>query len=941
MMHSFSIRRCTVAALCLLPLLGQAQQKNQWLISAPAGKQPARIDRTGTTILPNGRFIKPMGRQVTVAPHPYGLVLSPDGNTVVTANSGTSPLSISIIRNIQEAAPAVQQIPPGANSDKGVLASVFMGLAISPSNGGGSANQTVYVAGGQENRVYQFDLATGEPRGFIDCSAKTDSADYTHGYIGDLVLTRDGRTIYAVDQIGFRLVVIDVPSKQVRFSVPVGRYPFGVTLSPDEKRVYVANVGMFAYKPVESLDPNNMAGTALTFPPFGVNSREAREGIKTDSVRVPGLGDPNVPESFSVWTVDVGGATPQVIARTKTGILVGQKLEDIPAVGGASPNSLVATADYVFVSNGNNDCVSVIDARTHAMLNNIFLNPEPRLGNLRGIIPFGLALSPDQKRLYVAEAGINAVGIIDVPTRRVLGHLPVGWFPAKLAVTRDNQLVVSNAKGYGSGPNGGRTFTPGPEGSNIGKLMKGTVSILPIPVDTELARYTQEVITNNFTFQSASASRRTNNPIPNRPGEKASPIKYWVFISKENRTYDEVFGQLATANGDPTIARFGENVSISSRNANTPALSGVSVMPNHLALARQFAVADNFYVDADHSADGHRWLVGTYPNQWVETSTSASYGNNRSMRANSKAPGNLAISGSSSAIYPEDYNEHGSIWDHFDRHRIPYFNFGLGLGLNARLNDRDFKPLGVKYLANFPLPGSLWENSSRMFPVYNTAIPDQFRVDQFIKEAEMRWVKQGKDLPAVMTLRIPNDHGAGERPGDGYPYLHSYMADNDLAIGRVVEYLSRTKYWKNMAIVITEDDSQGGVDHVDAHRSVLLVISPYVKRGYVGSAHYSFGSIFKTFWHTLNTPYLNQYDAGASDLSDLFTDKPDFTPYNAKPVDARLFDPQKALTPLDEKFNWKAVEANSEMDNPAQMIKDSEKLDQELREQKTKKKGKQ
>lgn len=376
----------------------------------------------------------------------------------------------------------------------------------------------------------------------------------------------------------------------------------------------------------------------------------------------------------------------------------------------------------------------MVNARTHKLLNNIFLNPEPRLGNLRGIIPFGLALSPDQKRLYVAESGINAVGVIDVPTRRVLGHLLVGWFPAKLAVTADNQLIVSNAKGYGSGPNGGRDFTPGPEGSNIGKLMKGTVSILPIPTDAELPQYTQQVIANNFRIESASTAKKTANPIPRRAGEQASPIKYWVFISKENRTYDEVLGQLSGANGDPTIARFGENVNIASRSRNTPALTGVAVMPNHLALARQFAVADNFYVDADHSADGHRWLVGTYPNQWVETSTSASYGNNRSMRAKSRAPGNLALTGSSSAIYPEDYNEHGSIWEHFDRNRIAYFNFGLGLGLNARLNDRAFKPLGVKFLANFPLPGSLWENSSRMFPVYNTAIPDQFRVDRFIRE---------------------------------------------------------------------------------------------------------------------------------------------------------------------------------------------------------------
>lgn len=912
-------------------------QNNRWSITAPAQSMPTRIERTGTTVIPNGRLLTPLGKQITVAPHPYGLALSPDGKTLVTANSGTSPLSISIIRNIGNETPEVQQIPPGANTDKGILASVFMGLAISPDS------RTVYVAGGQENKIYLFDLTTGEARGSIDCAAKSATDDYTHGYIGDMVMTADGKTLYAVDQIGFRMLAVDLATQKLKFSVKVGRYPFGIALAPDEKTVYVANVGMYEYKTLESLDPAKLAETAMAFPASGFNTKESIEGIQTDSLRVPGLGDPNAPESFSVWIVDLSTTTsPTVTAKIKTGILVGDKLDDVPAVGGASPNSMVATKDHLFVSNGNNDCVSVIDVKENTLLTNIFLNPEPRLKNLRGIIPFGLALSPDQTQLFVAEAGINAVGMIDVRTQKVLGHVPVGWFPAKLSVSKDGKMLsVANAKGFGSGPNGGKDFKPGPAGSNIGRLMVGTVSYFPIPAAADLPALTTQVIENNFRIEEINATLRNarkNNPIPLFPTQKESPIKYWVFISKENRTYDEVLGQLANSNGDATVARFGEKVRVEGRRKDMPALEGVDVMPNHMALARRFAVADNFYVDADHSADGHRWLVGTYPNQWVETGTSASYGGNRSMRANSKAPGNLAMTGSSSAIYPEDYNEAGSIWDHFDRNNISYFNFGLGLGLAARLNDEKFKPLGVKYMANYPLPGSLWENSSRMFPVYNTAIPDQFRADQFIKEFDEKWINTGKEMPSVLTVRIPNDHGAGERPKDGYPFFHSYMADNDLAIGRVVEYLSRTPYWKNMAIIITEDDSQGGVDHVDAHRSILMIVSPYARKKHVGSVHYSFGSIFKTMWHSLGTPYLNQYDAGATDLADLFTDTPDYTPYNAKPVDIRLFDPNKALTPMDEKFNWKAVEENSEMDNPEQMIHDSNEFDRQQRKKGKKKK---
>lgn len=904
-------------------------QQPEWIVLPPADSMPTRIDKQGTTVIPNGRMLTPLGKQLVVAPHPYGMILSPDGNTLVTANSGTSPLSITIIRNFKGANPQVQQIPPGVSTQEGVLASVFMGLAISPDN------QLVYVAGGQENKIYIFDLKTGEAAGTIDCRFASGDADYTQGYIGDMVMTRDGKTLYAVDQFGFRLAIIDVASRTLTNSIPVGRYPFGVTLSPDETRVYVANVGMYEYKVLESLNPDDLPGTALNYPAFSFNSEASIEGIDNDTLQVPGLGQPNVPESFSVWAIDVRQPkTPTVIAKIKTGFLVGEVIDGIPAVGGASPNSLVATQDHVFVSNGNNDCISVIDINTNEVVDNIFLKPDPKVARYRGVIPFGLATSPDQTRLYVAEAGINAVAVIDIASRKVLGHLPVGWFPAKLAVSNNSkQLIVANAKGFGSGPNGGQSFEPGPEGSNIGRLMKGTVSIFNIPSDEVLDSLTQKVVANNFRFYPTSDPKfaaRANNPIPLYPGQKESPIKYWVFIPKANRTYDEILGQLTQANGDASIARFGEDIVVTNRE-ETASVDSVDVMPNHLALARRYAFADNFYVDADHSADGHRWLVGTYPNEWVETSTTASYGGNRRMKEDSKAPGNLAATGSSSAIYPEDYNEAGSIWDHFDRHDITYFNFGLGLGLAARLNDREYKPYGVKYLANYPLPASLYENSSRIFPVYNTAIPDQYRLDMFIKEFENRWASDTAELPSVLTIRMPNDHGAGERPADGYPFFASYMADNDLAIGRMVEYLSRTRYWKNMAIVITEDDSQGGVDHVDAHRSILMVVSPYAKKQHVGSVHYSFGSIFKTMWNALGIPYLNQYDAGAADLADLFTDQADFSPYNALAADPRIFDPARALTPLDADFNWKAVEENTDMDHPQQMLEDSQRLDEQLR----------
>jgi hypothetical protein len=242
--------------------------------------------------------------------------------------------------------------------------------------------------------------------------------------------------------------------------------------------------------------------------------------------------------------------------------------------------------------------------------------------------------------------------------------------------------------------------------------------------------------------------------------------------------------------------------------------------------------------------------------------------------------------------------------------------------------DQSYKYEGIRHYINFPLPNPIWDRTSKQYPTYNMAVPDQFRVDQFKKEFEEKWMNDQDTMPAFLTVIIPNDHGAGDRPEAGYPFRESYMADNDLAVGRIVEYLSHTPYWENMLIVITEDDAQNGVDHVDAHRSVLMLISPWVKRDYVSHGHYSFGSIFKTFWNILGMPYLNQYDAGATDLADFFTDEPDYTPYNAVPVDFRIFEPQKALDPFDENFDWKALEESPVMDNKADMIEESKERDE-------------
>lgn len=911
----------------LLGMLGCSSptpESNGFILKAPAGSEYAQIDPTGKTIIPNGRMIQPYGNTVRIAPHPYGLTLSPDGSMAITANSGTRPFSISILTDLK-GNPNVRQIPEGAENDEGLLEAVFMGLAITKDN------QTVYVAGGKTNKVYKFDIATGAKIDSIVCDQAPEGGTHD-GYLGDLRLSKDESTLYVLDQIGFRLIIIDTETKEVIQNVPTGRYPFGLCLSPNGQTAYVANVGMFEYAPYPGIDLSDVKGTSLEWPAFAYNSEEMIEGTTHEGREIPGLGDPNVPESFSVWAIDLTSKFASTRHKIKTGVLVGEKVDGIPAVGGASPNSIVANDEYVFVSNGNNDNISVIDPAKDTVVATISLSLDERLDGLRGVIPFGLALSPDGDRLYVAESGINAVGVIDARSLELLGHIPAGWFPSKLEVTPDGtQLIVANAKGYGSGPNGGADWEMGPEGSYIGSLMKGSVSIMEIPSMEQLAELTREVIANNVTFvpmAEALKAKPAGHPIPLEGKATESPIKYVVFISKENRTYDEVFGQLEEGEGDPSLARYGLNASFRN-NSGTDSVQDADIMINHLALAKRFAISDNFYVDADHSADGHRWLVDTYPNEWVETHVSAAYGGRRGMKAQSDAPGNYGIVGASGAIYPEDYNEHGSLWDHMERNHISFHNFGFGTEMAGTYSDSTLKYAGVKYMVNFPMPGPLYDRSSRIYPTYNMAIPDQFRVDVFQQEFEKNWMGEGKDMPQMITLILPNDHGAGDRPHAGYPFRESYMADNDLALGRIVEYLSHTPYWKNMAIIVTEDDSQNGVDHVDAHRSLLMVISPYARQNYIGHQHYSFGSIFKTFWNIYGISPLNQYDSWATDLSDLFTANPDFTPYNAFEVDTRVFDPQKALDPFDEEFDWSALVEGPELDDPAVLQEEAEAADKE------------
>ena len=874
------------------------------LMRSPSGERYAERNPQGESVLPNGRLITPTGRLFRVEPHPYGLTLSPDGRWLIAACSAGPQLSILDLANPE--APVQSAI--GNGNEKGILDAVFMGLGVA------RGSDTVYVAGGSDYSVTAFDIATGARLFRVSCDHTSAGERYQYGYTGDLRLSPDGALLYAVDQSNFRMLVIDVAQQKVVDSVGVGRYPFGIALSPDGRRAYVANVGMYAYGKFKKAS-GGMA--KLHFPPFGVPSKAAEKGVSVkaeeddaEEVEVPGLGDPNDLRAMSVWTVDVSvRGREAVIGKTKTGRLVGEKLEDFPAVGGSSPNSLVATAKHVYVSNGSNDSITVINARTGRRQRDISLEFCPAARGLRGMIPFGLALSPDQETLYVAEAGVNAVGVIRLKDNTVLGHIPTAWFPSKLAVSPDGKrLYVACAKGLGSGPNDGPNHAPG-DPTGIGELMRGYLETIDLPASqAALDALTAKMVANNVDLHArASDGRAAGHPVPPAPGAWKSPVKHVIYVTKENRTYDEVFGALPGGRGDADVCRLGRPIDVSNKD-NTKTVKGVVLMPNHLALAKRFSISDNFYCDSDHSVDGHRWLVGVYPNEFME----CRIGEN----ARGNGPGNFAFIGSSGAVYPEDYNEDGAIWEHFDRNGVHFRNYGLGFEFKPQDEEQGYHDTGIRLTVNYPMPKPLFDNTSRQYATYNTNIPDQFRVEQFEREYRERWLSGKEPFPDVITIMLPNDHGSGERPEDGYPFWGSYMSDNDLALGRFVELISHGPFWKDTVIFVTEDDAQGYRDSVDAHRSICMVIGPYARQDHVSHRHASMSSILKTMFLILGMPALNQYDGFANDLSDMFTQTPDnAAPYNALPVNPEIFDPEKALKPFNTKLNWKAVPGNEPVDN--------------------------
>ncbi len=823
--------------------------------------------------LPNGREIHPAGSWIPLAPYPFALAVRPDGEQIAVPSIGF-PFALNVINNPSN--PSVFRLPSGSRSNPSIA--VHAGLAYSRDG------RLLYVATGDSGRLRVYRTSDWKLAGDVPLDGPTRKANgkvasVSGSFAASVIVSPDGRTLLVLDQGNWRVVLLDAASLRLIASVPTGAYPFAMALSPDGCRLYVTNAGLFEYRLIPGTDPqHHPLETGLHFPPFGYPSRAARNGATVEGKPVPGLGDENSTRGSSLWTYEIGDREhPAVTAKLRLGARISERPRGI--VGGAAPAGVAASADAVYVALAHEDELVKISPDGTRVVRRVELSPftgkrfEDSAGRpLRGVMPSGVAAA--KGRVFVTESGINAVAVLDTATLGIIEQIPVGWNPTAAALSADGStLYVVNTKGKGTGPNAGSGHAPHTP-TYIGSLEQGSLSVIPLASLLSPQALMQHVRDGNLA------------DVVQRP---ALPrLRHCFLMIRENRTYDEMLGDMARGNGDASLARYG----MDGWAEESQAATHLRVTPNLHALAVRFATSDNYFVDSDVSADGHRWAMGIRLTPFFETAWTSNYGGRRSGSSSATQPGRRAPFGGDDAPMPEDEPEFGSLWEHVAASGKGILNYGEGLEIEGNEELPGTQPEGQRLFLNAPLPEPVFESTDRSYPTFNLGIPDQFRVREFERDFQRR-LAAGK-VPGLIVIRLPDDHTADPRPRDGYPYRASYVADNDLATGEIIAFLSRTRIWNSSAVFVTEDDAQGGVDHVDAHRSVLLVASPWVRPGAVSHQHTSMGSITRTIDELLGLGPLNLEDTLAGEITGIFDTQPDPAPFETVAADKRVFDPAAA-----------------------------------------------
>jgi YVTN family beta-propeller protein len=663
-----------------------------------------------------------------------------------------------------------------------------------------------------------------------------------------LAFSADGRRLFASGGWNNTIRTFDVTNGALSETAPLAlpspsadgkspyAFPAGLALTGDG-RIVVADRLADA---VTALDPRT--GAART---VGVGHAPGAVVVSRDGNRA--------------WVAEQGAETIRVL-DVSSGRL--DPVADIHV--GTHPAALVLdkSGDRLFVAAADSDQVSVIDTGTSIVKETIALAPYP--GAQVGANPIGLALSDDDKTLYVANSGDNDIAVLDTDRFAVRGLIPTGWYPSTVTVI-GSKLFVTNAKGFGAGPNGGnghpdptRPGDPGAPDQYVGSMIAGTLSVINEFDQGQLDKWTGQVHANDGFDAHGEVRVAGQSPVvPLHPGQ-SSPIKHVIYVVKENRTFDQELGSLGKGNGEPSLNLFGDES-----------------VPNTRELQRRFVTLDNFYADAEISAQGWMWVVAANSNPYTESGWPANYSNH------DKYPYASISESGDAAIAPNSDPADAYIWDRLAKAGVSFRNYGFYVSLpataDAHAQDRVLDDRTDHAYRGFDLN---CPDSPNGFPTEFEAGVDcgAPRISEWQREFN-GYVAAGT-LPTVEFVRLPSDHTSATRTG--FPTPQRYVQDNDMALGTLVDAVSHSKYWPETAIFVTEDDAQNGPDHVDAHRTVSQVISPYTQSGAIDSTFYSTASMLRTIELVVGLTPLTQFDAFATPMVAAFSVNPNTTPYQLR-----------------------------------------------------------
>ena len=809
----------------LYPLISKENAATKFEKKSRIGKQ-----EDASFVVPTSQIINPAGNTVTFPGRPVDLALNPD----------ESLLAIKSLKDIVFFDVAGQRIKQTLTLKEG--GNTFSGIGWS-NNG---------------KKVW-----TTDTRGYLRSAALQENGLFKWN---DEILLPD--KIFPDGKFEWENELLDKSVKSVNGK----EYPGGFAIDENRGYIYVALNRNNAVGFINLKDNKFEALVPVGIAPYSVIVNGNKAYVSNWGGRLAQKGDKTAESAGTEVVVDpktgiASSGTVSVIDLNSRKVIKEIKVHLHPSGMALHPDR-----SKLYVANANSDLISVIDTQTDMVIKDI--SPKPMADLPFGSAPNAIAISADGLTLYAANGGNNLIAVIDLLTDKVKGLIPTGWYPGAVVLNNaSNYLFVANTKGVGTR----QLSSPKAKGYKSNDHL-GSVSIIPVPWEKELEDYTVRAASNMRLPEIVQTMKLDQVkekivPVPVNPGEK-SVIKHVLYIIKENKTYDQVFGGLMQGNGDSTLCQFGRNVT-----------------PNHHALAERFVLLDNTYCNGVLSADGHQWTDEGYVTDYLE-----------------KSFGGFIRSYPYRGDDPLAFASSGFIWDQVIKKGLTFRNYGEFTDSETSPGNATWKEMYDEILNNTNTIAvkaksalhTLTPFNCPTFPGFTGRIPDVWRAREFIKELSS--YEQKGELPAFMLMLLPNDHTVGVN--EGFPTPNAAVADNDLALGQIVEAISNSKFWKETAIFVIQDDPQSGLDHVDGKRTVALCISPYTKRGEVVSTQYNQNSILRTIELILGLPPMSQFDLTAEPMTDCFTMQPDFAPFKALPNQIPLDQMNPKLSSLKGKPLW-------------------------------------